>query len=111
MKRADLQNLVSSVSCRIGLCIARRLAEDGAKVVVSSRNQEHVDSAVKILRNEPGNLNVEGIVCNVGSYEHTTEPCREGDSCTLTSTLCFFSEVLVHCFVLNFLDCVKIWTD
>ena len=55
--------------CRIGLCIARRLAEDGAKVVVSSRNQEHVDSAVKILRNEPGNLNVEGIVCNVGSYE------------------------------------------
>ena len=51
------------------MCIARRLAEDGAKVVVSSRNQEHVDSAVKILRNEPGNLNVEGIVCNVGSYE------------------------------------------
>ena len=54
---------------RIGFSIARRLAQDGAKVMVSSRKQANVDRAVQSLRSEPGNLIVEGVVCYVGSYE------------------------------------------
>ena len=38
--------------------------------MVSSRKQENVDSAVKVLRSEPGNLAVEGVVCHVGKPEH-----------------------------------------
>ena len=56
--------------CRIGLSIARRLAQEGAKVMVSSRKQENVDRAVELLRSEPGNLVVEGVVCHVGKPEH-----------------------------------------
>lgn len=36
----------------IGLAIAKRLAENGAKVVVSSRKQENVDKAVDKLRSD-----------------------------------------------------------
>ena len=52
---------------RIGFAIARRLGEDGAKVVVSSRKQQNVDKAVKALQKE--NLDVCGVVCHVGKKE------------------------------------------
>lgn len=51
----------------IGFAIARRLGEDGAKVVVSSRKQQNVDKAVKALQKE--NLDVCGVVCHVGKKE------------------------------------------
>ncbi|XP_070549647.1 dehydrogenase/reductase SDR family member 4-like [Ptychodera flava] len=51
----------------IGLAIARRLAEDGAQVVVSSRRQENVDRAVKTLTSE--NLDVSGMICHIGNAE------------------------------------------
>uniref|UniRef100_A0A670K527 Dehydrogenase/reductase 2 n=1 Tax=Podarcis muralis TaxID=64176 RepID=A0A670K527_PODMU len=52
---------------RIGLAIARRLAQDGAHVVVSSRKQANVDRAVAELQTE--NLSVSGLVCHVGKAE------------------------------------------
>lgn len=48
----------------IGLAIATTLARAGAKVVISSRKAEHVDAAVKLLR-EDGH-NVVGIPANMG---------------------------------------------
>lgn len=42
--------LVTGGTNGIGKCIARRLAENGAKVVVSSRKQANVDLAVDDLR-------------------------------------------------------------
>lgn len=53
---------------RIGLAIARRLAQDGAKVMLSSRKQTNVDKAVRQLKAE--NLDVAGVVCHVGNPEH-----------------------------------------
>ena len=47
----------------IGLAIAKRLCQDGAKVMISSRKQKNVDAAVQQLRSE--NLQVSGIVCHV----------------------------------------------
>uniref|UniRef100_A0A8C8ZU35 Dehydrogenase/reductase 2 n=1 Tax=Prolemur simus TaxID=1328070 RepID=A0A8C8ZU35_PROSS len=51
----------------IGLAIARRLAQDGAHVVVSSRKQQNVDRAVAVLQGE--GLSVTGTVCHVGKAE------------------------------------------
>ena len=53
--------------CSIGLAIARRLGQDGAKVMVSSRKKENVDRTVETLRGE--NLDVDGLVCHVGKQE------------------------------------------
>ena len=47
----------------IGLAIAKRLCQDGAKVMISSRKQQKVDAAVQQLRSE--NLQVSGLVCHV----------------------------------------------
>lgn len=52
---------------RIGFAIARRLAQDGAHVVISSRNQQNVDQAVATLQGE--GLSVSGTVCHVGKAE------------------------------------------
>ena len=49
----------------IGLAIARRLGQQGARVVVSSRKQENVDTTVKVLAGE--GLEVAGVKCHVGN--------------------------------------------
>jgi dehydrogenase/reductase SDR family protein 4 len=48
----------------IGLAIATTLARAGAKVVISSRKADHVDAAVKLLRED--GLDVVGIPANMG---------------------------------------------
>lgn len=53
---------------RIGYSIAERLAQEGSKVVISSRKQKNVDQALGKLKAQ--NLNVYGIVCNVSNQEH-----------------------------------------
>ncbi|XP_075425102.1 dehydrogenase/reductase SDR family member 4-like isoform X1 [Ascaphus truei] len=51
----------------IGLAVARRLAQDGATVLLNSRKQENVDRAVRELTEE--GLNVSGTTCHVGKAE------------------------------------------
>jgi len=51
------------INCRIGFAIARRLALDGASVVISSRKEKNVRRAETELRNE--GLDVLGVVCHV----------------------------------------------
>ena len=55
------------ISDRIGYSVAKRLAEEGAKVVISSRKEENVQKAVKNLTGE--GLQVSGVVCHVGKAE------------------------------------------
>uniref|UniRef100_A0A8C0JVF2 Dehydrogenase/reductase SDR family member 4 n=1 Tax=Canis lupus dingo TaxID=286419 RepID=A0A8C0JVF2_CANLU len=59
--------LVTASTDGIGFAIARRLARDGAHVVVSSRKQHNVDRAVAALQGE--GLSVTGTVCHVGKAE------------------------------------------
>nr|KAF6386494.1 dehydrogenase/reductase 4 [Myotis myotis] len=69
-RRDPLANKVALVTAStdgIGLAIARRLAQDGAHVVVSSRKQQNVDRAVAALQGE--GLSVTGTVCHVGKAE------------------------------------------
>ncbi|XP_067389242.1 dehydrogenase/reductase SDR family member 4-like isoform X1 [Emydura macquarii macquarii] len=65
--QADKVALVTASTEGIGLAVARRLAQDGAHVVLSSRKQSNVDRAVAQLRAE--NLSVSGTVCHVGRAE------------------------------------------
>jgi len=58
----------------IGFAIAKRLATDGAKVVISSRKEENVLSAVDEL-NKLG-LDVTGTVCHVGKNEDRQKMIR-----------------------------------
>ncbi|XP_032199771.1 dehydrogenase/reductase SDR family member 2, mitochondrial-like isoform X2 [Mustela erminea] len=73
----------------IGFAIARRLAQDGAHVVISSRKQQNVDQAVATLQGE--GLSVTGTVCHVGKAE---------DRERLVAT------ALEHCGGVDFLVCV-----
>nr|CAB3237797.1 dehydrogenase/reductase SDR family member 4-like [Phallusia mammillata] len=69
MRRFDnLVALVTASTEGIGFAIARKLAQDGAHVVVSSRKQANVERAVKSLKDE--NLSVTGMVCHVAKKEN-----------------------------------------
>ncbi|KFO27492.1 Dehydrogenase/reductase SDR family member 4 [Fukomys damarensis] len=59
--------LVTASTDGIGFAISRRLAQDGAHVVISSRKQQNVDRAVATLKGEE--LSVTGTVCHVGKAE------------------------------------------
>ncbi|TFJ97177.1 alpha-N-acetylglucosaminidase [Platysternon megacephalum] len=64
---ADKVALVTASTEGIGFAVARRLAQDGAHVVLSSRKQSNVDRAVAELRAQ--NLSVSGTVCHAGKAE------------------------------------------
>ncbi|XP_038597170.1 dehydrogenase/reductase SDR family member 4-like isoform X2 [Tachyglossus aculeatus] len=59
--------LITGSTDGIGLAVARRLGQDGAHVVLSSRQQENVARAVAALQAE--GLSVSGTVCHVGKAE------------------------------------------
>lgn len=59
--------LVTASTEGIGFAIAKRLATEGASVVVSSRKQHNVEQAVEQLKKL--NLHVTGMVCHVGKSE------------------------------------------
>lgn len=59
--------VVTASTDGIGLAIAKRLAQEGANVVISSRKQNNVDKAVEELRKL--NLNVFGLKCHVGEAQ------------------------------------------
>ena len=60
--------IVTASTDGIGFAIARRMAQDGAKVWISSRRQDNVTTAIDTLRAE--GLDVDGLVCHVGEEKH-----------------------------------------
>ncbi|KAK0041457.1 dehydrogenase/reductase SDR family member 4 [Biomphalaria pfeifferi] len=77
-KLAGKVAVVTASTEGIGFAIARRLAQDGAKVMISSRKQQNVDKALKQLKKE--NLNVEGLVCHVAKQEDRLKLLQETTS-------------------------------
>ena len=59
--------IITASSTGIGKAIATKLAEEGVKVIISSRNKENVDKAVKELKDK--GYEAYGIVCHVGKKE------------------------------------------
>ncbi|XP_033044393.1 dehydrogenase/reductase SDR family member 2, mitochondrial isoform X1 [Trachypithecus francoisi] len=89
---AERVAVVTGSTSGIGFAIARRLAQDGAHVVISSRKQQNVDRAVAQLQRE--GLSVAGIVCHVGKAE---------DRGQLVATVRW--QALEHCGGVDFLVC------
>ena len=64
MKRfQDKVCIVTASASGIGFAIARKLGQEGGKLIISSRNSSHVSSALENLRKE--GITCEGIVCHV----------------------------------------------
>ncbi|XP_055218321.2 dehydrogenase/reductase SDR family member 2, mitochondrial isoform X3 [Gorilla gorilla gorilla] len=80
--------VVTGSTSGIGFAIARRLAWDGAHVVISSRKQQNVDRAMAKLLGE--GLSVAGIVCHVGKAEDREQ---------------LVAKALEHCGGVDFLVC------
>ncbi|KAJ3663961.1 hypothetical protein Zmor_008174 [Zophobas morio] len=59
--------IVTGSTDGIGFAIARRFAQEGAHVIISSRKQKNVDAAVGKLQSE--GLKVSGLVCHVSNSE------------------------------------------
>lgn len=57
--------IVTGSSYGIGFAVAKRLAEEGAKVIISSRKKENIEEATKKLCDE--GFDVRGIVCHVSN--------------------------------------------
>lgn len=66
-KLAGKVAIVTASTEGIGFAIAKRLAEDGASVVISSRKKDKVDKAVESIKSITNN--VSGIPCHVGKTE------------------------------------------
>ena len=60
--------IVTAATAGIGLGIALRLGQEGAKVVISSRRQANVDEALRKLKQE--GIDCCGCICHVGSGQH-----------------------------------------
>ncbi|XP_017876630.1 dehydrogenase/reductase SDR family member 4 isoform X2 [Ceratina calcarata] len=59
--------IVTASTDGIGFAIAKRLAQEGAKVMISSRKESNVKKAVEQLKSE--GLSVSGVICHVGKKE------------------------------------------
>ncbi|XP_053980158.1 dehydrogenase/reductase SDR family member 4-like [Hylaeus volcanicus] len=60
--------IVTASTRGIGLAIARRFAQEGAKVMICSRKEPNVKKAVEELKSE--GLQVSSVVCHVGDSDH-----------------------------------------
>ncbi|KAK5642011.1 hypothetical protein RI129_008178 [Pyrocoelia pectoralis] len=69
--------IVTASTDGIGFAIAKRLAQEGAKVVISSRNKRNVDKAVAQLSKDGLGQSVVGIVCHVAKEEDRTRLFNE----------------------------------
>jgi dehydrogenase/reductase SDR family protein 4 len=67
--------IVTASTDGIGFAIAERLAADGASVVVSSRKENNVATAVKKL--EDSGYSVSGVVCHVSQPSHRERLIKE----------------------------------
>ncbi len=61
--------LVTAASKGIGYSIAKLFALEGAKVVISSSNEDNVKIAVESLKNDCNNNEIYGAVCNLNSLD------------------------------------------
>ncbi|XP_047534570.1 dehydrogenase/reductase SDR family member 4 [Vanessa atalanta] len=59
--------LITASTEGIGYAIAKRLGDEGASVVISSRKEDNVKQATDSLRKD--GINAEGLVCHVGDAE------------------------------------------
>lgn len=62
--------IVTASSTGSGFAISKRLAEEGAIVIINSRSEQNVENAVNSLKSL--GLKADGIVCNINIKDHRT---------------------------------------
>lgn len=67
LQLTDKIALLSGSTAGIGFAAAKRLAAEGARVVVNGRTRERVDAAVTSVRRDTGNSNVTGVAADLSS--------------------------------------------
>ncbi|MGB9729631.1 MAG: SDR family oxidoreductase [Thermoprotei archaeon] len=65
----DKRVLVTASTSGIGYTIAKRFFEEGAKIVISSRNPDHISKAIQRLTKGKISSNVYGIPCDLTVYD------------------------------------------
>ncbi|XP_072397722.1 dehydrogenase/reductase SDR family member 4-like isoform X2 [Diabrotica undecimpunctata] len=93
--------LVTGSTNGIGLAIAERLAQEGAKVIISSRKEEHVKHTVKKLKDK--GLLVTGVTCHIGDSEQRKLLVKEAER--LGGLDILVQSAGVNPFIGNILDC------
>lgn len=73
LRLKDKNAFVSGSTAGIGYAIAKRLLDEGAKVVINGRSQKSVDSAVEKLAAETGSQNVSGIAGDLSTEAGANE--------------------------------------
>src|SRR2546422_4503468 len=63
----------------IGLAIAERMAEHGAKVVISSRKQDVCDSVTKAINDKFGKGTAGSVAANISNKEKLQKPGDESN--------------------------------
>lgn len=74
-KLAQKIAVVTASTDGIGFSIAKRLAQDGCKVVISSRKEENVKKALSQLKE--AKLDCHGLVCHAGNSEDRKRLIKE----------------------------------
>lgn len=70
--------LVTGSTAGIGFAIAKRLASEGAEVIVNGRTEERVREAVAKIENEIPGAKIRGIAADLGSADGCDKVVREG---------------------------------
>jgi len=61
--------LITGASRGIGEAVARLFAQQGAKVIIASRNQDALDQLASAINESNGNNNVVSMACHIGNSE------------------------------------------
>ncbi|UTR11931.1 SDR family oxidoreductase [Evansella sp. LMS18] len=61
--------LVTAASKGLGKATALEFAKEGAKVVISSRNEEELQKTVEEIKQESGNDNINYVACDITDYD------------------------------------------
>lgn len=69
LKIKDKTAFISGSTAGIGYAIAKRLATEGATVIINGRTQTAIDEAVALLKTSTNNVNVSGIVADFNNVE------------------------------------------
>jgi NAD(P)-dependent dehydrogenase (short-subunit alcohol dehydrogenase family) len=69
IKLNDKTALISGSTAGIGLAIAKRLATEGASVIINGRDQRVIDQTVAVLKKETQNPNISGIAADFGKID------------------------------------------
>ena len=77
LKLRDKTAFVSGSTAGIGFAIAKRLLNEGARVVINGRTKETVDKAVKELKSLTGNALISGIAADFSKVEEVNKLIKE----------------------------------